>query len=356
MCLVTTSSPVAPTTTPHDGGLRKRVASTVSTARTASTVSSSTEASTQQQEEEDVVDIVASFEQVDSSKVLHYFLTSGVLLDFFHPRKPWVLVKDGSCMGNFDWVPRKFRVGPWHWSCVVYLVVLTVFVTRECTTGWKEDPFPTSLQPMTAFTPSWYYNTAAFVWTLYQCVTIWNSGMGWTSWGMYTIWSWTFTTVRHGLCAAAPLLDSPTITLHVAEQLRFPMLVQATLTFGVWNAVIGPSIYRQMKTPATKQSFCRFFGNSLWRQMHVYNILWAALGGIWGSPGRSLTRSDFATALAICLVYAYFYVVCLDRLGVHYYLVFSPRTPFALVSWTFAFGCYYACFPLWKTLIDKYAY
>jgi hypothetical protein len=133
------------------------------------------------------------------------------------------------------------------------------------------------------------------------------------------------------------------------------MLVQATLTFGVWNAVIGPSIYAQMTTPEMKKSFKGFFGNFLWRQLHVYNIIYAAVNGIWGSPARALTQTDFAVSLAFYLAYAYFYLFFLDRMGVHYYLVFSPRTPFALISWTLLLACYYASFPLWNTILLKHA-
>ena len=354
MCLVTSTSLASPPpSSSHEGGLRKRPTRTETSLTEASTDTEATEdeASSTTEDEADEIDIVATFENVDKNEVWRYFTKTSVLRDFFDPRQPWVLVPNGSFMGNFDWVPLKFRQGPWHPACIAYLGVLTLWISREIATGFAQEPFP-DFAPVPAYTWSWYYNVAAFAWTSYQVYKIFQSGMGWTSWGMYTIWSWTFTTLRYGLCAAAPFKPQWNA---LNEYIRFPMLVQATLTFGVWNAVIGPSIYAQMKTPAMKKSFCRFFGNALWRQMHVYNIVWAAVNGIWGSPGRSLTRSDFSVALAICLVYAYFYVLCLDRVGVHYYLVFSPRTPFALLSWSFAFGCYYACFPLWNTILTKYS-
>jgi len=355
MCIVT-SIPSTPSQKDEDlnhGGPRKRYA--LKRNETASTVISSSSSSfsaSDTEDDEEEFDIVASFERVDKDAVLRHFLKTSLLRDFFNPSKPWVLVPNGSFQGYFDWVPERFRVGPWHPACQIYLAVLTLWVCRECYIGFVQEPFPDQFELPQAYTLQWYYNVVAFAWTSLQVYNILQTGMGWTSWGMYTIWSWTFTTLRHGLCAMAPF--APHLN-GINEQLRFPMLAQATLTFGIWNAVIGPSIYAQMTTPAMKQSFCRFFGNPLWRQMHVYNILWTTINGLWGSPSRQLTQADFSVALGICLIYAYFYVLCLDRFGVHYYLVFSPRTPFALLSWTFAFGCYYACFPLWKYLLNHFA-
>jgi hypothetical protein len=344
MCLVTGATVNLSPSGASDEGLRKRTPGPVASAK-GSGIDNKPSANHHE------MDIVASFEKVDCNEVLHYFTKTSVLMDFVNPTKPWVLVPNGSFMGYFDWVPLRFRYGPWHPACVAYLGVLTVWVCNEVIKGMAQEPFPT-FQPVEAYTWSWYYNVAAFGWTSYIIYQIFGTGMGWTSWGMYTVWSWTFTALRHGLCAAAPFKPEWN---QLSEQIRFPTLVQATLTFAIWNAVIGPSIYRQMKTPATQASFCRFFGNSLWRQLHVYNIVYAAINGIWGSPARALCKADFSVALAICLVYAYFYVVVLDRVGVHYYLVFSPRTPFALVSWTFAFACYYACFPLWNNILTSYS-
>jgi len=353
MCLATStnSSPTGPATDTNCRGLTK-LQSTVSTT-SACTDSSfdSTDEMTTSAPPAGNMNIVATFENVDCNEILKFFKKTSVLQDFFNPSKPWVLVPRGSFMGNFDWVPAKFREGPWHPACAAYLVVVTAWIWSECAQGFAQEPFP-SFEPVQAWTLSWYYNAAAFAWISLMVYKIFCSGMGWTSWGMYTVWSWTFTWMRHGLSAAAPFKPEWTA---FNEQIRFPMLVQATLTFAVWNAVIGPSIYAQMTTPEMKASFCRFFGNFLWRQMHVYNIVYAAVNGIWGSPGRSLTKSDFAVALAICLIYAYFYLVVMDRLGVHYYLVFSPRTPFALISWTLLFACYYACFPVWNVILTKYS-
>lgn len=348
MCLVTSSNnPSVTSSAPSQkDGLRKRSSSLRST-ETVAPVGDKADAVPSHS----AAAIVGTFQRVDKNEILNYYTKTTVLRDFFTPGKPWVLVPNGSFMGYFDWVPLKLRVGPWHPVCAAYMSVLTLWVYYECAKGFATDPFP-EFEPVQAWTWFWYYNVAAFAWTSLMVHQIFCSGMGWTSWGMYTIWSWTFTTLRHGLCAAAPFRPEWN-TLN--EQIRFPMLVQATITFGVWNAVIGPSIYAQMTTPEMKESFNGFFGSFLYKQLHVYNIIYATVNGIWGSPGRSLTKADFSVALAFCMLYAYFYLVALDRMGVHYYVVFSPRTPFALVSWSLLFACYYACFPLWNILLEKYA-
>lgn len=344
MCVLTPTRPQAEDCPTKNEGLRKR--STSQPSSTSSDDNKSTASASPS-----AIDIVGTFQRVDKNEILKYYMKTSVLKDFVTPGKPWVLVPKGSFMGYFDWVPERFRMGPWHPACAAYLGILTCWVWYECVRGFEQDPFP-DFEPVQAWTLSWYYNVAGFAWTSWIVYKIFCSGFGWTSWGMYTVWSWTFTFLRHGLCAAAPFKPEWN---EMSEQIRFPMLVQASVTFGVWNAAIGPSIYAQMTTPEAKKSYVDFFHSPLWNQLHVYNIVYAVINGVWGSPGRSLTKADFCLALALYIFYAYFYLVVLDRLGVHYYLVFSPRTPFALISWSILLACYYAAFPMWNTILTKFA-
>ena len=56
------------------------------------------------------------------------------------PKEPWVLVDNGSFLGNFDWVPEKFRVGPWCLSAVCILTVRIVSYQTARTNIMATDP------------------------------------------------------------------------------------------------------------------------------------------------------------------------------------------------------------------------
>ena len=330
--------------------------------------------------------ILMTFENVDATKVYEYYKNSDLLLrrDLFDWNKPWILVPNGSFKGYFDWVPAKFRIGPWNPWCTCYLGFVTIWVfyyegylsLQQPEQSWKDykhsilnsynndnnnnnlsssTPWSSSLTMMTYIWSSWYTNFIGFLWTFYITYQIFQSKMGWTSYGMYTVWSYTLIVVRYGFCVMTPYVGSngSTTLILVNEGIRFPMLVQATITSVLWNGMIGPSIQSQMKTSAMKQSFQQFFGNFLWKQLHVYNLVLAAINGIYGSPNRKLQQVDFVVALTFCLIYAYFYLCVLDRIGVHYYAIFSPRTLYAIPTWTILFACYYLCFPLWNMIIQQ---
>jgi len=291
---------------------------------------------------------VATFEKVKATEIEKELWRMN-WMDFFDVRKPWVMVPDGSFLGYFDWVPPVYRIGPWNKLSSCYMVMISAFILYLSYDCYYNQPTQSvELEYVPAYTPMWYCNLACFAWTSYITYKIFQSDMGWTSWGMYTIWSWTFTTIRFGLCTIIPFKPG---FFALSEFLRFPTLVQATITFGIWNALISPSILSQMKTPEGVAAFKRFFGSFVWKQLHVYNMFFVAINGIWASPARELNYSDLCGSLLLVLLYTWFYLLVMDRLGVHYYIVFSPRTTIPLLSWTLVLGLYFGCFSLWKKAI-----
>lgn len=267
------------------------------------------------------------------------------------PREPWILVENGSLLGHFDYIPEIFRVGPWHLAAKCYLFVLCYWILWNMVECYANPPPTTAYLYHDTDTWQWKGNAAGFVWTLYIAYGVTRSEIGPAAWISYTLQSWTLIVARYGLSTMVPFFPA---LAPLNEYLRFPMLLQMTVTFCIWNFLLFPALLSQMKTPAKRQGFITFCFGFLVFQLHFVNLPLAAVSGIWGSPVRALTKVDFCVALGFALQYMLFYLLIMDRLGAHFYFIFSPRTLLALVSWTTFMGCVYAGFSLWNGILESF--
>mmetsp|Transcript_23357 Transcript_23357/g.32631 ORF Transcript_23357/g.32631 Transcript_23357/m.32631 type:complete len:329 (+) Transcript_23357:47-1033(+) len=281
------------------------------------------------------------------------------LTDFFDRTKPWVLVPDGSYNGFFDWVPEKLRHGQWSIVAVIYLPfiittisagVLWAYLRPQDDWSWKDEsngmyPEPGSLR--------WCYNTFIFLWISFLNSTMLTKSTMW-SWATYTLWSWTTLWIRHGLSVLFPLFPHSQILKSCIEYLRFPCLATASITFLVWNFVLLPGIYFfGMKDAEKKKEFLKFMFTWKLVQLHIFNIYYAITNCIFTSPVRLLNYNDFAAAAVQALAYVLWYLCVMDRLGIHTYPVFSPRTPWCLVSWSMILVFYIGLFFFWNNILEK---
>jgi len=143
--------------------------------------------------------------------------------------------------------------------------------------------------------------------------------------------------------------------------MRFPALVTATITFVVWNAVLLPYIYFiAMKTREKKLGFVRWNFNFRLTQLHVCNIIYAVMNTlVTGSKQEGQHYSLFDTedawnGFAYSLVYGIFYTLILDRVGVHLYPVFSPRSSLVMITWLMAFSLHYISFKFWNHVMTNH--
>ncbi|CAB9508426.1 expressed unknown protein [Seminavis robusta] len=275
------------------------------------------------------------------------------LSDFFDVSKPWLLVQDGNYKGYFNNVPAVFRVGPWNIACCLYLFAIISWVVFECVCCYTNPPNVPPTDYHSSFgtdTWQWWYNVAGFAWTFYVAAKV-KKDWGWSAWFLYTMQSWTLIIVRHGLSVLAPFVPA---AAPLNELLRFPMLLQTTITFVLWNFLLMPAITFTMKDPKKRSGFLKFCFGFLLSQLHIANLPLAVMNGVWGSPARELNQMDFCMALGLALQYIALYLFVLDRIGVHFYFVFSPRTPLAIIGWTTFLGCLFAGFAMFKNALVDY--
>uniref|UniRef100_A0A7S0BXP4 Uncharacterized protein n=1 Tax=Proboscia inermis TaxID=420281 RepID=A0A7S0BXP4_9STRA len=289
-----------------------------------------------------------SHEQAQDRKAKRIaFINSINKIDFFDPRKPWIVVPNGSFMGYFNWVPKRLRVGPWSpfpiavLACVAYFIVINrppVLLLLSTQNGQLVYHFPE------AFSIMWYYNFFGFLWMCYV-ISCFPTLFVLVS---FTMFSWLIMTIRHGISALAPFLEPDIYQSHAAilqlhELLRFWVLVSAIITFTVWNFLLAPLVYFiLMNTQTQKKRFLKWAVSFEVFQVQVMVIVFAFLNTITSVEGNLLfTFSDLWFALMMHEIYAVFYVSFLDRFGVHLYPIFSPRTHFAAISYGFVFSMLY---------------
>ena len=216
---------------------------------------------------------------------------------------------------------------------------------------WSTD-FSTELEYPSPFTYKWSYNVLVSLWMMYIMYLVVVGPLSYRAWATYTIQSWTSLCARHVLCALAPFSSE---ALEWAEFSRFPVACSSTCTFVIWNAVIFPYAYLiGLKTEEQKKRFFQFAFSFRLVQIHFFNIVFCVLNILWASPPRSLEWVDFALAFSLAIVYILWYLMLMDRLGVHFYPVFTPRVWWIVIPmWSFLVLAYLGTFFLWKHLLDS---
>jgi hypothetical protein len=288
------------------------------------------------------------------------FMQSFSLSTLFDPSQPWVLVDNGSFLGIFDWVPQQLRVGPWSTCAICYVTAIWyISALTACYYYFKSDTSLNYRDHSSSALESypqvgsikWYYHALTFLWMAYVNRLMMSGPLRMRAWGTYTVQSWTLLWIRHLLCACAPI--SPW-AMQWAEYIRFPVACSTTITFVIWNTILAPFIYCiGMTTPEKKRDFVKFIFSFRLTQIHVFNIFYAILNLVWASPRRQLEPIDLYYAIVSVVVYMAWYLLLLDRLGIHLYAIFSPRAPGWLVVliWTALFLVYFGTFRLWQRIM-----
>jgi len=260
----------------------------------------------------------------------------------------WLIYdNNGSYNGYFDWLPLWMRVG--YWSPVTILFVIAFYVSM-ITRKPSRLEFAMAIQAEESARTAWWtcVDTLVFVWgvvvLVYAKRTMDNVGALFMS---YTGWSWTLLTARAGCEAAASLLSSvdlPDVAGFLAlvgSALRFPAAVAAVITFTVWNFVLLPLIGLVATPRGKRKNFLKFNFGFLMTNVHMVNLPLALVGNVWGPTARLFTTSDLWIGYLIVMMYSILYLFVMDRLGLHFYPVFCPRSAFCGVSFGLVLYLYY---------------
>ena len=82
-------------------------------------------------------------------------------------------------------------------------------------------------------------------------------------------------------------------------------------------------------------------------QIHVLNVVYAYLSVGYGdaaSGTRPFGPADLWCAYALFFAYACLYLLGLDRMGIHFYPPFSPRTHWCALTYPLVVGMYFGMY------------
>ena len=264
------------------------------------------------------------------------------------PRRPSAGKRLDGQMGFLDQVPKHLKEGPWHPVATGVLVVFAIWVLA--TSGWAAEAFINAAATAQEQTRAeWHAGLRAalglYMWgvtaSLIYCAGFWALGS-------YTLTSWNVLATRllsSALSFYYPSLGGGFFSL-VSSLLRFPALVGACITFTVWWTALVPAILFLLRKegPQKQWDFVRFNFNPFLINLHLLNLPIALAD--FTMAGLAFTFFDLWAGMLVALTYVLFYLNVLDAAGVHLYIVFTPRTPWALVSYSTVIALYLAVYVL----------
>jgi hypothetical protein len=170
----------------------------------------------------------------------------------------------------------------------------------------------------------------------------------------FTGWSWMLITSRAGLefCAWAVYNRSNQLSTKLAtlgSSLRLVTITNATVVCTIWNLILLPIIYFVSMPPGEKRkNFLKFNFGFFMTNIHVLNLPLAYLNILSGERVRLFTRSDLWVSYLVVMLYSIIYFFVMDRFGLHFYPIFSPRSSLTVLSIAFVIGLYYFLFLKWN--------
>ena len=243
-----------------------------------------------------------------------------------------------------DAVPEKYKSGPWHPFAVLILlgVALFLLLSAESAEHSYANDVLTRLQLQPEASPTLQGLRAGGV--VYMVAVVWAVLRVAGAWPLasYTVTSWNLLAARLLFAALSSATGHPLVAV-AAQALRFPALVGACITVSVWWLVLVPLIYFLLrKEPKRQRGFLLFNFSPMLLSLHLANLPIALAD--FAQAHTPLCFFDLWAGLAVCFCYILFYLNVLDRAGLHFYIVFTPRTPWVLLTYPAVLGLYVAVF------------
>jgi hypothetical protein len=249
-----------------------------------------------------------------------------------------------------DMVPEHLKVGPWssatHLVILSYLcfLLLTLSLAIRSYTSHDYSDHPNE----------WIqtYRLLVGVWGLASIYIVYLTSGIWPL-GSYTLTSWNLMTLRM-ITSYLSGLNIPGMSW-VADLLRYPALIGCTITVSIWWLVLVPLIDLLLQYDKKRDSrafFWKFNLSPMLLNVHLLNLPLVAIEFLHAR--KSLNFFDLWVGLAVALLYCIFYLNVMDPLGLHFYIIFSPRTVYCVFSYILIIAGYWAFYEGWNQVLDVY--
>lgn len=115
--------------------------------------------------------------------------------------------------------------------------------------------------------------------------------------------------------------------------------------------VLVPVISAHMPDALSRKKFGIFNRSFPLLNLHLLNLPLCAIEFM--ACARCLTFFDLWVGLAVAFVYMMFYLNVLDRLGLHFYIVFTPRTVYCVFPYALVLGSYWGLYYGWNRVLSN---
>jgi hypothetical protein len=123
-----------------------------------------------------------------------------------------------------------------------------------------------------------------------------------------------------------------------------------TITVTVWWSVLVPVISHYMPDNESRRKFWIFNQSFPLLNLHLFNLPLCFIEFIY--TNKCLVYYDLWVALVIAFIYMMFYLNVLDRNGLHFYIVFTPRHVWCIIPYTIILFSYYGIYHFWNSIIS----
>jgi hypothetical protein len=282
----------------------------------------------------------------------------------------WLIYdNNGSFNGWFDWLPLWMRVGYFSPFVIASLVFFysamywyrpqplqfEATVYDAVISGKEVDYLFFGIIPKS---PA--IDFVIFVWgfivVAYAKVTLGSIGAFPIS---FTGWSWVLLSLRAGIEFAAWAATTHNFLALgkklaiIGSSIRLVTLTNAFVVCTIWNFILLPIIYFISVPPGEKrQNFLKFNFGFFMTNIHILNFPLAVVNILYGGQRKLFTFSDLWVAYLVIMMYSIIYFFIMDRLGLHFYPIFCPRSAFCVGSMVGVLGLYYYLFLKWNELMS----
>jgi hypothetical protein len=245
-------------------------------------------------------------------------------------------------------VPEKFKTGPWCLAAHMYIFLYFAGLTYS----YDKVTFDELLEVSTNENlPSWI-SLFRLLCSLYcfaiTVVLVYYAGL--LPLASYTLTSWNLLTLRLFTAFLGDL--GYEWAFNLSQVVLFPALVGCSITCTIWWLVLTPLISNLLKQKLKDHvEFWKWNTSFFLLNLHGMMLVFAATDYVY--CGRHLVPFDLWLGLLVAFVYVLFYLLILDPLGFHFYIILTPRTSYCVVSYSLILLTYYSCYLGWNN-VSKY--
>jgi len=260
----------------------------------------------------------------DSERVMHRRSSGAHLGETQEQQK-----SGDSGMPGFDIFPEWLRVGPWSPTAIIFIFCFGIWLLWSGSDAVATMP----TEPVSDMVDNKLARGSRFLAAIY-CAFIMARAMrsfGWWPFVSYTMVAYTLLAFR--------LLASAIGLQFFAEVLRFPVLAMAWVTTTVWWLILVPLILVAM--PGGREArwgFVKFNFSPFLINVHLLNLPIAMLDH--RTAYRPLRFCDLWVSLLVAYAYMFFYLNVLDKNGIHFYIILSPRPWWCFLVYAAVVGIY----------------